>query len=123
MNICRFFPIFRQCHRVFLVNFGMPCFLVYRIYNVFYFAPIWVKSTSDTHQKIFDYGQIFLLVTVIPSVFCIWTLMLFLYMLILCHPRVPLTTLLRQHYGNDVILGIKHMKKTLLLNFCSVIFL
>ena len=29
----------------------------------------------------------------------------------LCHPRVPLTTLLRQHYDNDVILGIKHMKK------------
>ena len=72
---------------------------------------------ANSHQKIFDYGQILLLVTVVPSVFCIRTLLLFLYMLILCHPRVSLTTLLHRHYGNDVILGIKHMK-----NLCYKIF-
>ena len=108
MNICRFFPNFRQCDQVFLVNFEMPCFLLYRIFNVFW---------TDSHQKIFDYVQILSLVTVIPSVFCIRTLLLFLQMLILCHPRVPLTTLLRQHYGNGVILGIKHMKKTFFIKF------
>ena len=92
---------------VLLTLSNLQCFLLCAYLGKIY---VW-QSSADSHQKIFDYGQILLLVTIIPSVFCIRTLLLFLYMLMLCHRRVPLITLLHQHYGNDVILGIKHMKK------------
>ena len=95
----------------------MLCFLLYRIYNVFFFfAQIWVISASNKG------GRILIKKYLITDKFfysCDCNslgllhpdLLLFLHMLMLCHPSVPLTTLLHQQYGNNVTLGIKHMKK------------
>ena len=95
-------------------------FLFSRIYSVLYFTSIWVKSSCDrgvdSGQKIFNYRQILSLITVIPLVVYIWTLMFFLCMLILCYQGALLTILLYQHY-----ITMWAYDKTFLLNFSTVL--
>ena len=77
----------------------------------------------DSHQKVFNYRQIFSFVIVITLVACIWTLMFFSDMLIVCHPGSLSTILYHQHYDNDLILVIKHRKRLYFYKFlCSFIF-